>query len=140
VRIVETSGNRVDPQPVALDRLILYLFWKNWQRYLRRLFPQAIPLECGGGDNPASCASTYLGNFSRIGCAQKTIHIPRILDPPSSSRATGNPPSDAITLPRNRSIGRSSEASLGKDAFGFFYLPSPPWARMRCRFAGISPR
>jgi hypothetical protein len=76
---------------VALDRIIMYLFHKNEQRYIRPLFPQAIPPECGGGDNPASCGSTYAGNFSRIGCAQKTIHIPQILDPSSSPHSTGNP-------------------------------------------------
>jgi hypothetical protein len=125
---------------VALDRIIMYLFHKNEQRYIRPLFPQAIPPECGGGDNPASCGSTYAGNFSRIGCAQKTIHIPQILDPSSSPHSTGNLPFDVITLLRNWRVGRSSEASLRKGAFGFFYLPSPPWARMHCRFAGISPR
>jgi hypothetical protein len=90
---------------VALDRLILCLFWKDGQRHVRRLSPQAILPECGGGDNPVSCAYTRAGTFSRIDCEQNTIHFPRLLDPLSSSRSTGNPPSDVITLPRNWSIG-----------------------------------
>ena len=67
VRIAETGGNRVDPHQWHL--IASSCIFRKMGSATSGVYSQAIPPECGGGDNPASCASTYAGNFSRIGCA-----------------------------------------------------------------------